>query len=276
MSAGRARRLQRSPGLRIPSLCSGFSWRRSGSGRMSTATSPPRERACARCSRAACCPCSVTGGSITSPRRRCGTGSTPAAAPRRTPPTHALKLLRLIINFAIARGHVGKNPTQGIRPNRRPRLTRFLSRDEIARLHRVLDAETGRGNRQQADIIRLLLLTGCRRGEILGLRRSEVQADGLALADSKTGPRRVPLNTQAQRILDRQAADGQPLRAPVPARSVPAARPRTLDLGPGPQGSGHRGRAPARPPAFACEPRGDERRAGARRLADVRTTPTCG
>ena len=113
-------------------------------------------------------------------------------------------------------GHVGKNPTQGIRPNRCPRLTRFLSRDEIARLHRVLDAETGRGNRQQADIIRLLLLTGCRRGEILGLRRPEVQADGLALADSKTGPRRVPLNARARRILDRQPLTDSPFVFPSP------------------------------------------------------------
>ena len=115
-----------------------------------------------------------------------------------------LRLLRQIMNFAIARGYIEKNPAQGIPPNRRPRLTRFLSREEIARLHRALDAETGKVNLQQADIIRLLLLTGCRKGEILGLRHSEVGADGLVLADSKTGPRRVPLNPQARRILERQ------------------------------------------------------------------------
>ena len=71
--------------------------------------------------------------------------------------------------------------THGIRLNRRPRLTRFLSREEIARLHRALDALTGKGNRQQAEIVRLLLFTGCRKGEILGLRWSEVQADDLIL-----------------------------------------------------------------------------------------------
>ena len=72
---------------------------------------------------------------------------------------HALDLLRQIMNFAVACGHVEKNPTQGIRPNRRPRLTRFLSREEIGRLHRVLDSQTRKGGREQADIIRLLLLT---------------------------------------------------------------------------------------------------------------------
>ena len=34
---------------------------------------------------------------------------------------HALALLRQIMNFAVACGYIEKNPTQGIRPNRRPR-----------------------------------------------------------------------------------------------------------------------------------------------------------
>ena len=83
-------------------------------------------------------------------------------------------------------------------------MTRFLSREEIARLHGVLDAEDGKGNREHADIIRLLLLTGCRKNEILRLRWSEVGDDMLELEDSKTGPRKVPLNAQARRILARQ------------------------------------------------------------------------
>lgn len=119
---------------------------------------------------------------------------------------HALSLLRRIMNFAIARGHIEKNPTRGIRPNRRPPLTRFLSRDEIARLHKALDEQAQRGERfrQPADIVRLLLLTGCRRSEIVCLRWAEVRDRALMLADGKTGPRTVPLNSQARRILDRQ------------------------------------------------------------------------
>ena len=127
-----------------------------------------------------------------------------------------LELFRRIMNFAIAWGYIEKNPAQGIRLNRRPKLTRFLSREEIARLHRALDAETGKGNVQQADIIRLLLLTGCRKGEILGLRHSETGADGLVLADSKTGPRRVPLNAHARRILERQPRGESPFVFPSP------------------------------------------------------------
>ena len=58
--------------------------------------------------------------------------------------------------------------------------------------------------RQQADVIRLLLLIGCRVGEILKLQCSEVDGDHLNLADSKTGPRRVWLGQAAQAILARQ------------------------------------------------------------------------
>ena len=118
----------------------------------------------------------------------------------------ALRILHQILNFAIACGHIDANPSRGIKQNRRAALMRFLSRDEIGRLHRVLDAQAQKGPRaqQQADIIRLLLLTGCRKGEILRLRWSEVDGGTLALADSKTGPRKVPLNAPARRIIDRQ------------------------------------------------------------------------
>ena len=138
-----------------------------------------------------------------------------------------IELLRQIMNFAIVRGYVEKNPTRGIRPNRRPRLTRFLSREEVARLHRALDRRTGEGSRQQADIVRLLLLTGCRRGEILGFRWPEVQADGLVLADSKAGPRRVPLNSQARTVLGRQPRTESPCVFPSPLDS---SRPRSREL----------------------------------------------
>ena len=138
-----------------------------------------------------------------------------------------LDVLRQIMNFAAACGHIECNPARRIVPNRRPALTRFLSRKEIARLHEVLDAQTRKGSRQQADIVRLLLLTGCRKGEIMGLRWSEVQDGMLALADSKTGPRTVPLNRQARNILDRQPRTGSPFVFPAPGDPT---RPRGPDL----------------------------------------------
>ena len=139
-----------------------------------------------------------------------------------------LDLLRQIMNFAIARGHADANPTAGIRPNRRPELTRFLSREEVASLHKALDGQARQGNREEAEVIRLLLLTGCRKGEIVRLCWSEVQGDRLMLADSKTGPRKVPLNSQARRILERQPRGESPFVFPSPRDP---SRPRHPDLG---------------------------------------------
>ena len=118
----------------------------------------------------------------------------------------ALSVLRQILNFAIACGHMEANPCRGIRFNRRTPLTRFLSLDEVRRLTLALDAASRRGpsQRSQADIIRLLLLTGSRKSEIVTLRWSEVQNGVLKLGDSKTGPRTVHLNPQAREVLDRQ------------------------------------------------------------------------
>ena len=141
---------------------------------------------------------------------------------------NALRLLRQIFNFAIARGHLDANPAGGIRPNRRPKLTRFLSSKEIARLHRALDAEDGRGCRAQADIVRLLLLTGCRRNEIVRLRWAEVRGDTIALGDAKTGPRTVPLNARARAILERQPRGESPFVFPSPRDP---SRPRGPDIG---------------------------------------------
>ena len=118
----------------------------------------------------------------------------------------ALGLLRQILNHACACGHIGANPARGMRHNPGRKMTRFLSREEITRLHRILDryAEGSASQAQQADIIRLLLLTGCRKSEIVYLRRKEVRDDRIELADSKTGPRTVMLNSEARAILDRR------------------------------------------------------------------------
>ena len=133
----------------------------------------------------------------------------------------ALEILGQIMNAALAAGHVGTAPVKGIAKNPRPKLTRFLSAEEIERLHRVLDRLVAEwpSRRQQADIIRLLLLTGCRKGEILKLRWSEVDGDRLDLADTKTGPRRVWLSQAAQAIIARQPRAASPYVFPSPRHS---------------------------------------------------------
>ena len=56
--------------------------------------------------------------------------------------------------------------------------------------------------RQSAYAIRLLLLTGCRKGELLTLRWSDYREGHLFLRDSKTGPRTVWLSQPARKVLD--------------------------------------------------------------------------
>ena len=85
----------------------------------------------------------------------------------------------------------------------------------------------GRGA-AQADIIRLLLLTGCRKNEIVRLRWSEVRDDMLTLADSKTGPRTVPLNARARSILHSRPRGESPFV--FPSLCDPS-RPRGHNLG---------------------------------------------
>ena len=146
--------------------------------------------------------------------------TTPGAA------NQALTLLRLILNHAIACGHIATNPVRGIRRNPGRRMTRFLSREEIARLHRVLDryAHGSASRAQQADIIRLLLLTGCRKSEIMYLRRVEVRDDRLQLRDSKTGPRTVLLSEPARKIVARRIQQGNGPWV-FPSVRNPSARP---------------------------------------------------
>lgn len=126
-----------------------------------------------------------------------------------------LDVLRQILNHAIVCGYLPTNPTRGVARNPRRQCTRFLSRAEVARLREALEVHRGRGSgQQQADIIRLLVLTGCRKGELVGLRWSEVGHATLRLSDGKTGPRTVYLNEPARRILDRQRPANGPFVFP--------------------------------------------------------------
>ena len=55
---------------------------------------------------------------------------------------------------------------------------------------------------QKVAVIRLLLLTGCRKSEILTLRWSDYREGHLFLRDSKTGPRTVWMSQPARSVLD--------------------------------------------------------------------------
>lgn len=99
----------------------------------------------------------------------------------------------------------GTNPCRHVKRFKLKSRERFLSEDELGRLAEALTAaEEERPEWTHAvAAIRLLVLTGCRKGEILGLRWDEVDFENrcLRLSDSKTGPKTVYLNTAALEVL---------------------------------------------------------------------------
>ena len=125
--------------------------------------------------------------------------ATPVAADRSAP------VLSVIMARAEDYGYrsAGSNPCKGIRRYRRQGRERYCSAEEVRRLGQVLQHYEACFPTHVA-IIRLLLLTGCRKQEILSLRWNEYREGHLHLEDSKTGPRMVWLSSPARQVLDRR------------------------------------------------------------------------
>ena len=98
-----------------------------------------------------------------------------------------------------------RNPCRSVRRYRETRRERFLTPEEYRELGRVLDDAEADGTVFPPAIpaLRLLLLTGCRRNEILTLRWDDVDhtAGELRLRDGKTGWRSVPLTPAVEAVL---------------------------------------------------------------------------
>lgn len=125
------------------------------------------------------------------------TGGTGVAA-------QCVALASTLLGFAVARGLRSDNPARGIKKPPVRKMERFLSDQEIARLAFALEAEANSiNNPYPSAAIKLLLLTGARRGEILGLQWQNVDFDRkcLRLPDSKTGAKIIFLNGPATILL---------------------------------------------------------------------------
>jgi integrase len=98
---------------------------------------------------------------------------------------------------------IEKNPALGIKLAPSGQRRRYLSADELRRLGAVLDQPAASPTAGTAAIIiRLLILTGARRGEIEGLKWTEVdfQFGMLRKETSKTGAKIIPLARAALQI----------------------------------------------------------------------------
>jgi integrase len=98
----------------------------------------------------------------------------------------------------------GSNPCRHVKKYPEKKRERYLSPDELARLGAVLDEAENDGSESPYMIaaIRLLILTGCRLGEIQTLKWSHVSGNRLMLSDSKTGAKPVYLGPPAIAILN--------------------------------------------------------------------------
>lgn len=125
---------------------------------------------------------------------------------------------------------INSNPCRGAKRFSEHKIERYLSTEEFSRLGQALaDAETGRlivepettapidrkrggqkktgprsENKYAIAAIRLLILTGCRLGEILKLQWSQIDLDRrlLILADSKTGAKTIYLSDEAIKVIN--------------------------------------------------------------------------
>ena len=128
--------------------------------------------------------------------------ATPRAANR------ALMVLSKMFSLAEAWGLVppGANPCRFVLRYKEGKRERFLAPDEYRRVGRALRAlaAEGPGPERAAAALRLLVLTGCRQGEILTLKWDDVDRDAgeIRLRDAKTGARMVPLPPGAAAVVE--------------------------------------------------------------------------
>jgi integrase len=104
---------------------------------------------------------SVTTDDVEKLHRKITTAGSPARA------NTAVKVLGRMFALAMRWGWRSDNPARGIEKNHEAKRERYLSGLELRRLTEALAVCA---DQQSANVIRLLLLTGARRGEVLGMR----------------------------------------------------------------------------------------------------------
>src|ERR1700722_6130432 len=114
-----------------------------------------------------------------------------------------LALLSRMFTMAIKWQMRADNPCKGVERNQEVKRKRYLSGVELARLVAALDKLR---DRQSADIIRLLLLTGARRGEVLQARWRDFDLEvGIwrkpGATTKQKSEHQVPLGDAARQLL---------------------------------------------------------------------------
>jgi integrase len=139
-------------------------------------------------------------------------------------PTHAnrtVAVLSRMFNLAIRWGWRSDNPCKGVERNQENKRHRYLTGAEMSRLSAAL-AELA--DQSAANAVRLLLLTGARRGELLAAKWADVDLEASvwikpASTTKQAALHRVPLSAAAVQLLTgMQAQAGDDAEWIFPAR----------------------------------------------------------
>jgi integrase len=114
-----------------------------------------------------------------------------------------LALLSRVFSMAARWRMRADNPCKGVERNQEHKRRRYLSAAELKRLAKALDEFS---DQQSADIIRLLLLTGARRGEALQARWDDIDLESSIWSKPGATTKQrtvhtVPLSEAARRLL---------------------------------------------------------------------------
>ena len=136
----------------------------------------------------------------------------------------AMPVLSVMMKMAELWGYRthNSNPCKNTKRYRMPPKERFLTSTEMARLNAVLTRDEFWCPHIVA-IVRLLMLTGCRVGEILSLEWDWIKGKRIHLPDAKSGPRTVWLSSPAGAVIDAIPRYSEDCPYLFPAR--PATRP---------------------------------------------------
>ena len=129
-------------------------------------------------------------------------------------PSRANRMVSLcsrMFSFAIREDmRAGENPAIGVEQYPEERRERYLSQAELVRLTEALGKCI---DQQPANVIRMLLLTGARRGEVLHMEWKHLDLEEGVWTKPSTHTKqkkmhRVPLNTPARELLSKVKAHG--------------------------------------------------------------------
>ena len=130
----------------------------------------------------------------------------------------AYETLRHVLNLCIKWKWIDHNPAKGLEVNRETPRNTYLTAEQV---RAVLGAVP---NNELGDVIRLLLLSGARLGEVLSMRWDQLDlAGGIwtkpATSTKQRREHRVPLSPSAIEVISRPATNGQ--SRVLPTRRLP-------------------------------------------------------